>query len=196
MFTIQSFICGPIEINVFIVYDELTGAGVVIDPSFEPEIICQYIRENHLDIQKILITHAHFDHFIGVPEIMGQFPSIQSVCLHRSDLNLWQTGGGMKKFMHDELKVDAPLQFISDHESIALDDLSFEARLTPGHSTGSLTYYCEALSCAFVGDAVFYHSIGRTTHGARRPCLQHTTADTHPARPNNPLSGAWTGNHR
>jgi glyoxylase-like metal-dependent hydrolase (beta-lactamase superfamily II) len=109
-----------------------------------------------------LITHAHFDHFIGVSALMKSFPSIRSVCLHNADLHHWQTGGGMKKFMHEDLQVEAPLQFIVDGEKIPLGDSTFEARATPGHSAGSLTYYCEALNSAFVGDAIFYHSIGRT----------------------------------
>jgi glyoxylase-like metal-dependent hydrolase (beta-lactamase superfamily II) len=159
---VQSFVCGPLENNVYIIFDEKTRLGIVIDPSFETEIISEFILSNQITIQKILITHAHFDHYIGVPSLMNQFSSIQSVCLNNADLDLWQTGGGMKKFMHDDLQVTAPLQFIADHEIIKLDEVSIEARATPGHSSGSLTYYCQKLNCAFVGDAVFFHSIGRT----------------------------------
>jgi hydroxyacylglutathione hydrolase len=159
---VETIICGPLENNVYIVFDIDSLEAIVIDPSFEPEKIGGVILANQLNVQKILITHAHFDHFYGVPYLLQNFPDIKSVYLHMNDLNLWQEGGAGRKYLPDNLDIEAPFHFVKHGGTIEVNNSTFQVRLAPGHSSGSVIYYCEAIQSAFVGDVIFYHSIGRT----------------------------------
>ena len=53
---------GLIDENAYLYIDETTGHGFVIDPGAEPERFLKLIRENGWVIEKILLTHGHFDH--------------------------------------------------------------------------------------------------------------------------------------
>jgi glyoxylase-like metal-dependent hydrolase (beta-lactamase superfamily II) len=57
------------------------------------------------------------------------------------------------------------MQSISSGEKLILNGSSIEVRLVPGHTQGSVVYYFEEIHSAFVGDVIFYHSIGRTDLG-------------------------------
>ena len=162
MLFVETIICGPLENNVYVVFDDETLEAVVIDPSIGTESVFSFIQSKKLSVKQILITHAHFDHFYGVPYLLKMMPAIQSVLLHESDHNQWQTGGGAKKFSGFHLEVEAPLRFVNDGEIIPFGERSCEVRLAPGHSAGSVIYYFSELKSAFVGDVIFLHGIGRT----------------------------------
>lgn len=159
---VETLVCGPIENNVFIIFDTDTKEAVVIDPSFEPEKIIFFLQENHLHVNRVLITHAHFDHFYGLPHLLQKISSINTVHLHKLDLLQWQSGGGARKFLGSMLDVNAPFVFVNHSEKVPLGKSVFEVRHVPGHSSGSVIYYCEEIHSAFVGDLIFYHSVGRT----------------------------------
>jgi glyoxylase-like metal-dependent hydrolase (beta-lactamase superfamily II) len=159
---VETIISGPLENNVYIVFDDGTSEAVIIDPSMNPETVLQFIQENRLKVEHILITHAHFDHFYGVPYLLQMLPSITKVYLHKNDLGNWQSGGGMQKFVGKKLEVVAPLEFIVAGQKIVLAQVQIEVRHCPGHSAGSVIYYFESIQSAFVGDVIFYHSVGRT----------------------------------
>jgi len=162
MLFIETIVCGPLENNVYVVFDDETYEALVIDPSIGTESVFTFTQRKNLAVKQILITHAHFDHFYGVPYLMKMIPSIQSVLLHERDHTQWQTGGGAKKFAGFHLEVKAPLRFVKDGEIILFGQHTCEVRLAPGHSAGSVIYYFPELKSAFVGDVIFFHGIGRT----------------------------------
>jgi hydroxyacylglutathione hydrolase len=159
---VETIVCGPLENNVYVVFDDETREALVIDPSIGTESVAAFIKKNALEVHQLLITHAHFDHFYGVPYLLKEIPTIQAVLLHEQDHAQWQSGGGARKYIGIRLEVDAPLRFIKGGDVVTFGEHTFEVRLAPGHSTGSVLYYFPELSSAFVGDVIFHHGVGRT----------------------------------
>jgi signal transduction histidine kinase len=60
-------------VNTYVVYNEETKKGIVIDPSFNPQVIIDCINQEELEIEAILLTHGHFDHIAGVDAVRKQF---------------------------------------------------------------------------------------------------------------------------
>ena len=63
---INQFTVNPFGENVYIVWSEITHNAVVIDPGMmtedERNTIMSFLNQNNLNVQKILLTHAHVDH--------------------------------------------------------------------------------------------------------------------------------------
>ena len=59
-------------------------------------------------------------------------------------------------------EMPAPERFIDANTIIHFGTHSFQVLETPGHSHGSLTFYCKEENMAFTGDTLFRMSIGRT----------------------------------
>ncbi len=66
---IETFVLGPIDNNTYLLWDRETREAAVIDPSFEPGVIVKTIQREKLKLTGIWLTHAHFDHYIGIPTI-------------------------------------------------------------------------------------------------------------------------------
>jgi glyoxylase-like metal-dependent hydrolase (beta-lactamase superfamily II) len=150
------------ENNVYVVFDGLTKEAVAIDPSFEPEAVIDFVQNNDLTIQHILVTHAHFDHMIGIPELAKQIGFVGDVVIHDQDLDQWQAGGGAREYIGVDLAIALSVKSVKDGDKIDVGDSALQVRHTPGHSPGSLVYYSPALQIAFTGDLIFRHSVGRT----------------------------------
>ncbi|HEX9912764.1 MAG TPA: MBL fold metallo-hydrolase, partial [candidate division Zixibacteria bacterium] len=61
----KTLIVGELETNCYVLGDEKTREGVVIDPGGEPKEIEKAIEKLNLEIKYIILTHGHGDH-IGV----------------------------------------------------------------------------------------------------------------------------------
>lgn len=72
---VERFITGPIETNTYIVYNELSEC-LIVDPSSGCEDVISFITKEMLKPLGIIITHGHFDHIIGIPEILARFSSV------------------------------------------------------------------------------------------------------------------------
>ena len=159
---VKTFICGPLKNNVYVVFDDQTRVALIIDPSLDLEPVTHFIQQQSLAPESILITHAHFDHFYGVPYLQQTFPAIKNVYLHSGDLTLWRNGGGMPEFLGKPLVVQDPNCLIAHGQTIQFGGHTIEIRHAPGHSLGSVIYYFQELATVFCGDVIFFHSIGRT----------------------------------
>lgn len=71
---IEYMTLGPFATNTYIVYDEKTLHGVVIDPSFSPDKYISELNDKKIILESILLTHAHVDHLAGLNQLREAFP--------------------------------------------------------------------------------------------------------------------------
>ena len=152
----------PMGNNVVVIYNESTRRAIIIDPSFEPENVLAFVKENALAVEMILFTHGHFDHFAGLAFLLANLEPKPKIALHQDDLSLWRSGGGSVHFRIPIAVPSDPDFFLTDDQTIPWNDGVIQVRHTPGHSPGSVVFYVENLNLAVVGDLIFYQGIGRT----------------------------------
>ena len=147
--------------NCFFYIDDATKHGFIIDPGAQAEKLLGMIREKGWIIEKILLTHGHFDHIGAVNEIRSalQIPVLayksENDYLRDPEWNLSPSFGLSISIENAET--------IVDDQIIRLDsDPAFSLKViyTPGHTTDSVIYYSERDRAAFVGDTIFKDSIG------------------------------------
>ena len=147
---------GMIGTNCYLLYDETAGnAAAVIDPGGNGEQILARAKSLGLDIQMILLTHGHFDHVMGVPEILKAHPGLP-VYITETDYPEARDGG---QFGYCMGPVSSPV-FYDEGDTVTLGNLSIDVLRTPGHTPGSVTLRVEDV--LFTGDTLFCDSCGRS----------------------------------
>lgn len=162
MLEFQSFVIGPLDNNCIVLFDGESKEGVVIDPSFDADAVVDFIKNKHLNVTAVYLTHAHFDHYYGLPYLQSQIPQIQHILLHAADLDLWNEGGGAQKFLTSVLHLPQPDIILQNEANLFLGNYVIKVLHTPGHTPGSVVFYSPEIATAFCGDLIFYHGIGRT----------------------------------
>lgn len=151
----------PIEFaaNNYLVYDETAKCGILIDCAGSNEAIFEFVEKHNLNLEAVFITHAHFDHCLGLKEFKGKFPSVK-IYMPKDD-----------KALYDNLSMQCDLFGAPKVESVEIDEYIDDSKVlefcgkkieiiaTPGHSKGSLCYLIE--DNLFSGDTLFYEEIGR-----------------------------------
>ena len=151
---IKALNVGQIGTNCYILIDETTMEGAVIDPGDEAPRIKALIDKEGVDVKYIFCTHGHFDHITGMPELVELLPNPVTVYIHREDTklrdpSLYPLTGRVVGYC-----------CYQDGDHIRVGDLDVEVMHTPGHSPGSVTL--KVNDCLFVGDTLFAGSMGRT----------------------------------
>lgn len=164
MLQIQGFVFNFASENTYIIYNENKNAWL-IDPGNmneqETQAIDNFITENGLNIQKILLTHAHIDHVLGLQWAFDKFKV--PVTMHQEDqevLDMLQASGMRFGFQVNSVKVD--IEYINEGDILDLDGEQFKIYHVPGHSPGSVVYHNENQKFMISGDVLFEGSIGRT----------------------------------
>ncbi len=144
---------GELGTNCYILTDESTGLGAVIDPGADAQRIMARIKADKLDVRYILLTHGHYDHTTAVPELAAQLPDAR-IYIHQGDAN----GAGGRLFPLAGQVED--LLLYDEGDALELGGLTIQVMHTPGHSTGSVVLKVE--NVLFTGDTLFAGSCGRT----------------------------------
>ncbi|MGI8541788.1 MAG: MBL fold metallo-hydrolase [Rubrobacteraceae bacterium] len=152
---------GPFQENCYVVGDEGSGVGALIDPGDEAARISMAVEQTGLDISKIILTHAHIDHVGAVVELVNEYSC--PVLAHEESvpmLGALPTQAVMMGIKFGEIpKIDT---FIEDEEVIEIGGgLRLRSLYTPGHSPGHLAFYVESEGVVLAGDALFAGSVGR-----------------------------------
>ncbi len=166
MLTIQRFTVNPLQENCYIVSDN-TKECVIIDcgaqSSYEHNAILDYIRLNNLKPVHLLLTHGHIDHCMGNGFIFKEFGLKPEVHLKEHTL-VEQLKEQNEYIIGQPLQYEHPPvgHYFTGNDTIKFGNHEFTIIETPGHSPGSVFFYCETEKTAFSGDTLFCGSIGRT----------------------------------
>ncbi|GAA0137325.1 MBL fold metallo-hydrolase [Paenibacillus sp. YSY-4.3] len=160
MLNIETFSLGPLQTNAYLIRGEEGGKAIIVDPGMNPAPLIRRIEG--LEIEAILLTHAHFDHIGGVDEIrrLKQCP----VYLHSLESD-WLTTPALNGSLRwaevsPPIQSDAAEYELAEGQKLKLIGHEFTVFHTPGHSPGSVSFLCG--NDLFSGDVLFRMSVGRT----------------------------------
>lgn len=156
--TIEVLQVGVFQSNCYIIGDEETGKGLIIDPGADDEKILNKCRECNLDIEYILLTHGHGDHIGSVVDVKAGTGA--KVCISRKDEYLIK--GETKRLIPilRNIKLFDADMFIKEGDTIKVGTLEVKVLETPGHTPGGLSF--KIGDNVFSGDSLFRGSVGRT----------------------------------
>ncbi|BEG98523.1 MBL fold metallo-hydrolase [Bacteroides sedimenti] len=161
---IKRFEFNMFPVNCYILSDE-TNEAVIIDPGCfyeeEKQALKNFINNNGLIIKHLLNTHLHLDHIFGNPFMLHEF-GIKAEANKADEFWLEQAPKQSRMFGFELKEEPVPLgKYICDGDIISFGNTKLEAIHVPGHSPGSLVFYCKEENCMFSGDVLFQGSIGR-----------------------------------
>jgi glyoxylase-like metal-dependent hydrolase (beta-lactamase superfamily II) len=163
MITVEKFVVNPLGENSIVLSDE-TGEAVFIDPGFyfeeEHLEIKNYIESNKLTPVKIINTHCHFDHIMGVEFIRNEYKI--PFCAHPED-EFWVEKATAQGEMYGfDIKPVAPAnKLLNEKDVVKFGNSQLEVIHVPGHSPGHVAFYSKQDNLLIAGDVLFYGSIGR-----------------------------------
>ena len=155
----------PFFKNGYLVVCPDTREAVLIDPGDEVGELLRAVRDHHLNVQSILLTHAHLDHVTGVGRAKEALRV--PVWLHRDDLFLYDSvvEQGLMFGLNVERQPAIDL-FYEPGQALSFGNFVVDVLPTPGHCPGGVCLAIgrrgDAPRELFVGDTLFAGSIGRT----------------------------------
>jgi hydroxyacylglutathione hydrolase len=158
---LETLTVGPFQENCYVIGDEETLEGAVVDPGDEAVRIALAVEQTNLEIGRILITHAHIDHVGAVAALADEYAC--PVLMHREAEPMLEQLPTQAMMMGLRFgKVPSVDHYLEDGQVLEVGGLKLEARYTPGHAPGHLAFYAESEAVVFAGDALFAGSVGRT----------------------------------
>jgi hydroxyacylglutathione hydrolase len=158
------FTFNPFSENTYLLYGDNKDC-IIFDPGcsnqLEEQTILTFIEEKQLRPVRLILTHAHIDHVLGVRFAANKFNL--KLEMHRSDLAVYESAGNIAKMYGIPFQQGPqPEVFLDENCTIDIDGISLEIFHTPGHSPGSICFYCKKNNFVIGGDVLFNGSIGRT----------------------------------
>ncbi len=156
---LETLVVGPLAVNCYLLGDESTHEGIVIDPGGDPRKIIDAIKVAQLRVVAIVNTHAHFDHVGALTEVRDFTRA--PFMLHADEaviLAAAQTSAAM--FGMSIAQPQAADRLLRAGDGVSAGSIVLTVLFTPGHTPGGICLLEDKR--VFVGDTLFQGSIGRT----------------------------------
>ena len=164
MLQIQVLTFNPVQENTYLIFNEKKEC-IIIDPGCyydnEKEALTVAIEQNNLQPKMLLNTHCHLDHVFGNKFIAERYNL--TLHLHKAEeqlLKLAPASGLMFNLPFDNYAGE--FIFLNEGNIVTLGADKLEVIHAPGHSPGSVCFYCKEQKFIISGDVLFNMGIGRT----------------------------------
>jgi len=152
----------PLQQNCTLMWCTETMKGVVIDPGGDVDVILEAVAEIGFEIDKVLLTHGHFDHVGGAMEL-AERSGTEIFGPHEDDefITSKVVAGGQKFGIGGGRDVSGN-HWLHDGDTVSFGNQTLAVYHTPGHTPGHIVFYSDEAKLAQVGDVLFQGSVGRT----------------------------------
>lgn len=163
MLAIQSFTFNPVQENTYVLYEGKDAC--IIDPGCyfgnERRTLQEWIEVHQLSPKFLLNTHCHLDHVFGNKFIHEEYGL--TLHLHEKEKEMLQhaPAAALQWNMPFE-NYRGELIFLNAGDTVKIGNSLLNVIFAPGHSPGSICFYCKAQDFIVSGDVLFRLSIGRT----------------------------------
>ncbi len=157
----------PFQQNCAILWDEVSKAGMVVDPGGDVDRILAAVEQTGAVIEKIVLTHGHLDHAGGAAALRDALTAKSGKPVpvegpdRRDEFLLNGIAEQAAAYGFEAANV-TPDRWMTEGEVLTLGPHQFDVLHCPGHTPGSLVYVSQASRFALVGDVLFQGSVGRT----------------------------------
>lgn len=163
MFKISQFTFNPVQENTYVISNE--KECIVVDPgcyfTTERKELTDFIDTNKWVPKCLLNTHCHLDHVFGNKTIAGTYHlPVRIHPLEKPLLDFAPESGALWNMPFENY--DGEIIYLTVGDDIVLGDDRLRILFTPGHSPGSVSFYCEKQKFIIAGDVLFRQGIGRT----------------------------------
>lgn len=156
---IEKLEVGPLAVNCYLVGDETSLVGMIIDPGAEAAAILKRVKALGLNIKFIVLTHAHFDHIGALRELKET--TMAEIAIHTDDAQSLQHGNTLGAIFGFSFPAPpTPDRLLKEGDSLDLGQQRFLVLHTPGHTPGGICLLGGGV--VFTGDTLFNSGIGRT----------------------------------
>ncbi|MGI6003853.1 MAG: MBL fold metallo-hydrolase [Christensenellales bacterium] len=145
--------------NTYVLWDEQTKKGLVVDPAGDADAILRRIGERGVQVEMIVLTHGHFDH-ISAAQALREALRVP-IAVHEADAYMLPDPLENRSalFTREHIRVDKADRLLKDGDVLAFGDSALSVLHTPGHSRGGIALVGDSL--AVTGDTLMAGSIGR-----------------------------------
>lgn len=152
----------PFQQNCSLIWCEETGKAAIVDPGGDVDRILARVEQQGVELEKILLTHAHIDHAGGTHEL-ATLKGLPIEGPQHGDL-FWIEALGQQSRMFGFPPVEGftPDRWLEDGDVVSVGHQQLQVIHCPGHTPGHVVFYHQADRLALVGDVLFQGSIGRT----------------------------------
>ncbi len=158
---LETLVVGPLAVNCYILGDESTRQGIVIDPGGDENEILEALNHYGLQLKTIIDTHGHFDHVDAnqpLKEATGA-----SIAIHEADAAmLAKPSAEAMFFTGNRLRLSTADILLKEGDILSFGNYRLKVLHTPGHTPGGISLVMEGNTLVYVGDLLFQGSIGRT----------------------------------
>lgn len=152
----------PFQQNCSLLQCGETGRGAVVDPGGDLDRIRAFIGKEGIEMEKILVTHAHIDHAGGVAQLAREL-GLPIEGPHPEDqfwIDALAEQGAMFGFPASE--PFTPDRWLGQGDVVRFGNVEMDVLHCPGHTPGHVVFHHVDSRLAIVGDVLFRGSIGRT----------------------------------
>jgi len=164
MIQVKKFTFNPIQENTYVLYDE-TGECIIVDAGcffdYEEQELDNFIQEKQLTPVKLVNTHCHFDHILGINHCRSKYHV--PFYAHAEDAFLVdEIVAHGDRFDIPVEPVDAIDHFLNEGDQVRFGQSTLDVIHVPGHAPGHVVLHQPEQQFILAGDVLFYGSIGRT----------------------------------
>jgi len=152
----------PFQQNCTLFWCDQTNAAAIIDPGGDLALIKQAVAQLNVNVEKVLLTHAHLDH-AGISKAVATLYDVPIEGPHKADqfwIDLFPEQ--IKQFGFGEAEMFEPNRWLDQGDKITFGNVVLDVYFCPGHTPGHVVFVDKVSKLAQVGDVLFNGSIGRT----------------------------------
>ena len=153
---IRKLVVGPYASNCYIVGDEATKEGMIIDPGANAPEILRTVEKLGLKIKLIVLTHRHPDHVGATGQVLK---ATQAELAAHGECAKYLPQSPSYVYEEPFEGAPKPTRILKDGGIIEIGELHFKVLHTPGHTPCGISLAGEGH--VFTGDTLFNYGIGR-----------------------------------